>query len=405
MTAKDQHHLWDKYNLNESHWCQEKQELTINLSKLLGNPTSLILTSWKNGISWKNIVDGDTENHTSPFEDSGLPLGFIDHDMLQPWREQIPDIIVERLTIYRGNAFGVLNICSRYSYANELFANNPKLFWLTFMTAQKNNWNERQFVKVCSLKQTEILKAINLPAKKSALKLLHKIEAQRYAKREYQLIIKLFSLDFECLNHRATLSMALIQFIIQYPDLIHSKLINQWEGNEIKTLKEYIQDIERIVRPMELDKNAIFLQLCHCHNLKGVQRLHDKLLVQLNKQMVSFNKQRNEPIINFPAPPLTGNQYIIPIITQQQLQLEGQLQQHCVAGYDVEIVQGSYYIYQILAPERATLSLKIQNSLSGKLRLRIDQLKGYRNKQVGKETREAVLHWFNQATDQKPRKK
>ncbi len=405
MTTKNQHYLYDKYNLNKSHWCQEKQELTINPSKLLGNPISLTLTSWKNGISWRSVIEGNTEYHTNPFEDSGFPLGFIDQDMLQPWREQIPDNIVERLKIYRGNALGMLNICSCYSYAEELFANNPKLFWLTFMTAQKNNWTECKFVKACSLKQTEILKAINLPAKKTALKLLHKIEAQRYAKREYQLIIKLFSLDFECLNHRATLSVALIQFTIQYPNLIHSKLVNQWKGNEIKILKEYIQDIERIIHTMELNKNAIFQQLANCHDLKGVQRLHDKWVVQLNQKMVSISKQRKEPIIHFPAPPLKGNQYIIPITTQQQLQLEGQLQNHCVASYSYDIAQGSYYIYQILAPERATLSINIQNRLKGKTTLSIDQLKKHNNKQVNKATKEAVIHWFNQATDQKSKKK
>ena len=185
MTTKLKHNRkqLNKLGADESHWCSDNHELTIDLTKLLGKPVNLILTSWKNGIIWKNVIDGEIEQHRNPFEESPFPIGFIDHDVLKPWKETIPAPIIKRLKTYKGNAFGMLNICSCFQYADELFTNNPILFWLLFTYAQQHNWHEFQFVKTCRLKQTDILKAINLPPKKSALKLLQKIKSRQFAQR------------------------------------------------------------------------------------------------------------------------------------------------------------------------------------------------------------------------------
>lgn len=406
MTAKHDHSLWDKFSSDsgETQWCSDKQELTIDLSKLLGESVSLILTGWQHnhGISWGNVIDGETEQHTNPFEDSLFPINFISHhEMLQPWREQIPDAVIERLKIYKGNAFGMLSVCSRYQYIEELFSTSPTLFWLTFMTAQHHNWSEAEFVNTCQLKQTEILNKIDLPAKKSALKLLNKIKARHYGQREFELITELFMLDYQFLNHRSTVSVALMKLLTHFPELINSKLLHNWnEDDNIQMLREYIQDIERMVYRIGLDRKITIKKLCDCKNINCVQRLHDELVALFNKKMAALIKRKGnkELISHFPAPPLTGNEDIIPITSYQQLQQESQQLHHCVASYDQDIALGDCYIYQVLKPERSTLSIKIRNTLSGQSRFRIGQLKGYRNKTVDNETRETVLLWFNQVT-------
>jgi len=411
MTAKHNrnHKQWKKLSADESHWCSEKQELTIDLSKLLGKPASLILTSWKHGIVWKNVIDGETEQHKNPFEDSLFPISFIiNNDVLKPWRETIPEAVIKRLTIYRGNAFGMLNICSCYQCCDELFANNPILFWLLFSYAQQHNWHEFEFVKSCRLKQTEILKAINLPATKSTLKLLHKIKARQFSQQEYELITELLTLDVQGLNHRKTVSLSLIKLIIHFPLLLNSKLLNHWNGKGIKLLGELVQDIEHMAHRIGLDRGAINQQLFSCRGIECVQRIHDKLVVQLNNKMIALTTRNNEHprqaetslIQTFPIPPLLGSKHVIPITNTNMLLEESKLQHHCVAAYDEDIIRGEYYVYQILAPERATLGIKIKRRLllqqkGEQPNLKIDQLKGYRNKAVSKETKEAVMLWFS----------
>jgi len=407
MTAKHNHKQWKKLSADESHWCSDKQELTIDLSKLLGKPASLILTSWKHGIVWSNVIDGEVELHKNPFEQSLFPIGFISHDLLKPWRATIPEAVIKRLRIYGGNAFGMLNICSCFQSADELFANNPILFWLLFTYAQQHNWHEFEFVKTCRLKQTEILKAINLPATKSTLKLLHKIKARQFAQQEYELIRELLTLDVHGLNHRTTISLPLIKLIIHFPLLLNSKLLNHWNGKGIKLLSELVQDIEHMTHRMGLDRGAINQQLFSCRGIECVQRIHDKLVVQLNNKMIAITTRNQEHpkqseallIQPFPIPPLLGNKHIIPITNTNMLLEESKLQHHCVAAYDEEIIQGDYYVYQILAPERATLGIKVKRRLlqqkGEQPNLKIDQLKGYRNKAVSRETKEAVMLWFN----------
>jgi len=397
-----------KLSADESHWCSDKQELTIDLSNLLGEPVSLTLTSWQHGIIWKNVIDGEIELHRNPFEESLFPIGFIEHDILKPWRETIPVPIIKRLKKYKGNAFGMLNICSCFQYADELFANNPILFWLLFTYAQKNNWHEFEFVKTCRLKQTEILKAINLPATKSALKLLQKIKSRQFAQREYELIRQLFTLEFKQLNHQNNVPIALIELILHFPQLLNSKLLNQLNSKQIKLLREFIQDTEHMARRIGLETEVVNQQLYRCKKLIQVERLHDKLVEQFNNKMAELTGREGESrktatllLKPFPIPPLLGNENIVPISNRKALIEEGKQQHHCVAVYDEDIIRGRYYVYQVLAPERATLGINIrqkqpsQNQAYQQPNISIDQLKGYHNKTVSQETQNTVLLWLN----------
>ena len=394
---------WKKLSADESHWCSDKQELTIDLSKLLGKPVSLILTSWNHGIIWKNVIDGEIEQHRNPFEESLFPIGFIDHDILKPWKETIPAPIIKRLKTYKGNAFGMLNICSCYPCCDELFANNPILFWLLFTYAQQHNWHEFEFefVKTCRLKQTEILKAINLPATKSALKLLQKIKSRQYAQREYELIRQLLTLEFERLNHQNSIQITLIELILHFPQLLNSKLLNQLNGKAIKLLREFVQDTEHMARRIGLDTEVVNQQLYRCKNLIQLERLHDKLVEQFNQKMAELTGRERETaellLQPFPIPPLLGNENIVPISSKKALIEEGKKQRHCVAVYDEDIIRGQYYVYQVLAPERATLGITIKKKRdnSQQSQITIEQLKGYHNKTVSQATKEAVLLWFN----------
>lgn len=61
----------------------------------------------------------------------------------------------------------------------------------------------------------------------------------------------------------------------------------------------------------------------------------------------------------FPAPPVEANGKIFPIETLEDLRAEGRLMHHCVAAYEGAVAQGESYIYRMIAPERATIELKL----------------------------------------------
>lgn len=397
-----------KYSPEEIHWNPETHELTIDLKPLLAQPVSLVITGWYNdsGITWRNEFESEddcTENiieaHKDPFESSLFPIEFIDHEMLKPWREHIPDDLLRLLRCYKGNAFGMLMLCSRYSHVYELFQNDPTVFWLVFTHAQQHGWSEVQFVATCRLKRIDQLKACFLPARKSAIKLLRKLKFKQFTKQEYDLVVQLFNLDFEKLNHRTVIDQNLAKFLVDYPALVHSQLIQRWERNDFKPLSMLVNDIERMSCRLHLDTDTTLGQISHCTDMRQIQVMHDKLVKQLNDylQRIAANNRfkRIDSDAPFPPPPIPGNQHIVSITDLKTLQEEGIELQHCVAGYDFDILEGRYYVYRVTAPERATLGIKIYRTRTQTLGLRIDQLKGFQNQTVSNETKKAVLTWFN----------
>jgi len=412
----------------ESTWCPHKQELTIHLEQLLKAPVSLILSSWNNGISWRNIINGEVEHHENAFEPSLFPIEFMGHDILKPWREQIPVPIMQRLKRYKGNAFGMLIICSRYTQANDLFTHSPTLFWLLFIQVQKTSRDEMDFIALCQQKQTQILKYLGYPEKKSALKLLNKIQSEYYTRKEQRLITQLLSLEYESLNHHTLLPITLINLVTQCPELINSRLVSQWsdktlcsrrrsgrstsnskgisnhsnhEINTLTTVKDLVDAVHDIRRMAHntINQKFILQKLAKVHTCQSIQRLHDQLVDELNSQQnLSANRGNNMtiPVTPYPSPPLKSSAHISPITSYQQLQQEGRRQQHCVASYHQDIVKGSYFVYRVLKPERATVGIKIKYAADSKVTLQIDQLRGNRNNRVNPATKEAVLNWFQQ---------
>ena len=63
---------------------------------------------------------------------------------------------------------------------------------------------------------------------------------------------------------------------------------------------------------------------------------------------------------------------------------------HCVAIHETSIASGGkYYVYRVVAPERATLALR--RTYRG---WTIDELQGRRNQAVSPETHSRVQAWY-----------
>jgi hypothetical protein len=87
-------------------------------------------------------------------------------------------------------------------------------------------------------------------------------------------------------------------------------------------------------------------------SLARVRELHDE---------ISTEYLRRQPTVaesfRFPRPPLRGTPEIVPIETLEELTAEGRQQNNCVATYAQRIQHRHTFIYRVLKPERATLSI------------------------------------------------
>jgi hypothetical protein len=100
---------------------------------------------------------------------------------------------------------------------------------------------------------------------------------------------------------------------------------------------------------------------------------------------------------DLPPPPLPGTAAIVPLDTPLMLCEEGELQHNCVGSYVTRVRRRQLYIYRVLEPSRATLSIVKRDG-----RWRIDQLEGPRNSPVPTGTRKAVWAWLRDAQPDPP---
>ena len=93
----------------------------------------------------------------------------------------------------------------------------------------------------------------------------------------------------------------------------------------------------------------------------------------------------------FPAPPLPNTENIQALVSDAELMREGEEQRNCVGiMYRFMVRTRSSYVYRILKPERATVSI-----IQGGGRWWVQELKACCNKEVHHVTKMAVKEWLN----------
>jgi hypothetical protein len=91
----------------------------------------------------------------------------------------------------------------------------------------------------------------------------------------------------------------------------------------------------------------------------------------------------------FPSPPIPGTDAIIPITTPALLREEAQRMKNCCATYAARIRRRKCYVYRVLEPERATLSITRTND-----EWAIEELRRATNKDANAETWTAIRAWL-----------
>lgn len=126
-------------------------------------------------------------------------------------------------------------------------------------------------------------------------------------------------------------------------------------------------------------------------SVRRLREVHDELAATVDWAALA----KRSP--GFPVPPLPGTGAIVPLDTAQLLCEEGELQHNCVGSYVTRVRRRQLYIYRVIEPSRATLSIVRRDG-----RWRIDQLKGPRNSPVPAETRKTVQAWLRDAQPDAP---
>jgi hypothetical protein len=108
---------------------------------------------------------------------------------------------------------------------------------------------------------------------------------------------------------------------------------------------------------------------------KAFACLHDYLKHARKIRMARYEVSEGE--LGWPEPPIESTEQIIPILSCEELEAEGDAMKHCVAFYKTWILRGDYYVYRMQGQYRCTVGIEFQNGS-----WKIDQVRGIGNERV-----------------------
>ena len=365
------------------------EPLRIDMSQTFGYPLALELTPWSEGVSWINDIEHQ-KFINAYHEDQGLSLAWLFNvPEGTDWQAGFPPAIAQALLAFeqrfRQHTFSSLWFVSRSLPAQELLVSAPLLVWLIMEHAKQACLPPDAVFPLFSLKRTQILALHGLPASAAVLKLLHKYHATDFNQQDIALIRGLYA-QFEprVLSRFKRMQRDLATWLLDHPDIIQYPFIYDLADTDIVSIRTTLRDTLAMAEQGRLPQAQ--RQLQQCRQLDGLYALHDDLVTHYNRIQIQTKKNTHYPIC-----PLTGNEQIIPVTNAYDLMQEGINMKHCIGSYHQRVLNGEYFVFQVMAPERATLGLHYVRG-----ELKVDQLRLKRNGTPAKATEETVYWWLTE---------
>ncbi len=333
---------------------------------------------------------------------------FKGHDAYLAWLRTLDLDDRRAIAVFKERHWHILQLLVRCPGARDLVAHSPALAF-----ALASSWVFRGRRRVCRplrsartllLKpQRDILKWLGFPDNQSSARILRRVPAG-----EVSIAGLLYLRDglrdhdvHKRLSHTPVVSRVVIRIAT---DPTWSKLVSPALLNEVASMNDggwevvmHLREaltLARRLRPRGLDRDGWIRSVSDLHTFHQEMRtLHQRLL----------DGGGIDPE-DYPDPPVPGTPTIVPLSDPLMLLEEGELQHNCAASYAREVLSSTVlaadrrpglYLYRVLQPERATLSIIKRNGA-----WRIDQLKGPANGPVLSQTRRAVIAWLRGTQEQ-----
>lgn len=275
------------------------------------------------------------------------------------FRFSLPRPVAARAEKYQSNQWVLLRLFQARAEALEFAAQNPALcFALANFDAFDKLGRRMSFaqaVETSALRQRDIASALGFPATDGAARILAKITPES-ASVELLRPMRMALADPEVtktLAHLPRLNAGTVAIAcdrelrsVSTPRLLTEVAAVPTEKYRAATA-DLIHDTLRMFFAVNPRRGTPKFQ-----SVARVREVHEEVSTEyLRRQPAHVESFR------FPRPPLRGTADIIPIETLEDLTTEGRTQNNCVATYAQRVLQRYTYIYRVLKPERATLSI------------------------------------------------
>lgn len=275
---------------------------------------------------------------------------------VQPFIEQIPAEIRAIIAPLHHRAWHMLTMLARCPGALDLSRSNPALaFALSghwFFREKRVTNPLRSTRALVYRRQRDILAWLGFPSTKSTQRIFQKIEINELHPVTLLRMRKALQ-DPACrkvLTHLPVIKPEVLKLVV-IPELfarVSMRFLHELSASDGR-LHGLIRIFYDTIRMDRLHGGG-HLPACF-HSIHRMHQAHDDLTARGNRIALSRN-------LIFPDPPYAGSEHCQPIRTLNELVREGEQMRHCVASYEDLIVNGSYYVYRVLQPVRATMAIR-----------------------------------------------
>jgi hypothetical protein len=316
------------------------------------------------------------------------------------FRFSIPKPFAKVIEPFKTHQWPLLVLLSHDQLALEMAESNPAL---AFFLAQRMNCDAPliESLRCCSMRQRDIMEVLGLPSTNGAVKLFRKITPASLNGDNWASMLEIFRRELDDtkspLNHLEAINSGVIEILLNPiaaraagPTLLKEVACDKAENHRGRIV-HMITGTLQMQEELRDDGNT-FVKRNHFANLGRLRETHDEVTKRYRRrirQLIEANQHDTECFRTPPLPGVPGK--IEPITSPEGLVNEGEEQGNCVASYAERVRQGSTFIYRILDPERATLSLVKPSPFSN---WEIGELEAKYNTDVRSETEDFVSAWL-----------
>ncbi|MFY9973498.1 MAG: PcfJ domain-containing protein [Chromatiaceae bacterium] len=329
-------------------------------------------------------MDGDTvtpRRRQSPAERRGRAFhGF---------RFACPRGAARRVEPFRGDHLPLLRLLLALGPAGDLLDGNPALgYCLALWLASGRGGDDRQVRDLAACRQPVMMTALGLPDSRRACKALSKVRPASMGRDLVRQLPRLLADEgaLKVLGHLPSLGIGALSLAMdpQLRRLITPTLLEEVQADPRETYFPFV--FRELTDALQMaDALGVDLSRRRFQTRARIRETHE----DLTRDYVRLRDSRLAAC-RFPPPPIPGGEDILPLRAPRALVEEGRQQNNCVAGYAERVASGDTFIYRVLRPQRATLSIE---RMSG--RWQVGELLCAHNQPVSAATRRCVEQWLD----------
>ena len=363
----------------------------------------LTIGGWDAGLPVGIFVEGEWEECDG---DPQLPV-FHGATALPPGHpirsfvETLPVEVGALLPLFREYEITLLRLLRLGGPAVELASSASNLVWL--MLPVIGRMKPQDVEALVQIRRVEILSfVLGKPATPEMVRLVQRYRPRARVQQERETLLRAlgqpalvreFRRGADVTMARLRVATALSEWL-RFPS-VREILVGGGHPLDAYDAPNLARDARRLARDLGIvDADAAIARARTMDDLRGLHdRWMDRLRGQDQEQIVARLVEMRGTA-TFPPAPVPGTDAIVYLGTASELLLEGREMHHCVGSYVRDCLDGDAFIYKVLAPERATLEVRVREG-----RPFIRQLKLLRNVSPAETTWAAVRAWLRRAAD------